>query len=103
MPQNKAHLHRLKLDPEEAMTLFSLLDMDQSDSVEIEEFVDGCRKLGRESRVFDLITMQYEIKFLLANFIGFADFMEYHVFRGRLSKTEQPVLPDCETDKNASS
>merc|ERR1719321_1562251 len=59
-----AYFNAMKLDVSDARTLFSLLDYDNSEEVEIKEFLAGCYKLQGESRSLDLKIMQYEVRFL---------------------------------------
>jgi len=45
----------------DAASLFKLLDVDRSGSVEIMEFIEGCQKLKGESRTLDMHLMRYEL------------------------------------------
>uniref|UniRef100_A0A7S0B6Y0 EF-hand domain-containing protein n=1 Tax=Pyrodinium bahamense TaxID=73915 RepID=A0A7S0B6Y0_9DINO len=71
-----AYFNALKLDVNDAHTLFMLLDYDQSGEISIEEFVAGCHKLKGESRSLDIAIIQYEVLWLKEAFLGFADFAE---------------------------
>jgi hypothetical protein len=59
-----AYFNSMKLDVSDAETLFTLLDHDNSNSVSIEEFIDGCYKLQGQSRALDLKIMRYEIQYI---------------------------------------
>jgi Ca2+-binding EF-hand superfamily protein len=59
-----AYFSAMKLDVSDARMLFSLLDHDHSEEVEIKEFLAGCYKLQGESRSLDMKIMQYEVRFL---------------------------------------
>merc|ERR1719240_530128 len=56
-----AYFNSMKLDVSDATSLFKLLDVDHSGSVEINEFIDGCQKLKGESRTLDMHLMRYEL------------------------------------------
>jgi voltage-gated sodium channel len=57
-----AYFHAMKLDVSDARTLFSLLDYDATDEVDVKEFLQGCYRLQGESRRLDQVFMQYEMK-----------------------------------------
>mmetsp|Transcript_29193 Transcript_29193/g.73272 ORF Transcript_29193/g.73272 Transcript_29193/m.73272 type:complete len:301 (+) Transcript_29193:2220-3122(+) len=50
----KAYFQALELDVSEAHLLFELLDQDDSDAVEIDEFVGGCMRLKGTARSLDV-------------------------------------------------
>merc|ERR1712146_402475 len=56
-----AYFNSLKLDVSDATSLFKLLDVDHSGSVEYSEFIEGCQKLKGESRTLDMHLMRYEL------------------------------------------
>eukprot|EP00404_Azadinium_spinosum_P015207 CAMPEP_0180534546 /NCGR_PEP_ID=MMETSP1036_2-20121128/64239_1 /TAXON_ID=632150 /ORGANISM="Azadinium spinosum, Strain 3D9" /LENGTH=206 /DNA_ID=CAMNT_0022548879 /DNA_START=379 /DNA_END=996 /DNA_ORIENTATION=- len=66
----------LHLDISEVRTLFTLLDLDHSGSIDMDEFLLGCKKLSGESRALDIAVLQLEIKWLMKCLSGFADFVE---------------------------
>jgi hypothetical protein len=57
----QAYFNSMKLDVSDAASLFKLLDVDRSGSVEIMEFIEGCQKLKGESRTLDMHLMRYEL------------------------------------------
>jgi Ca2+-binding EF-hand superfamily protein len=59
-----AYFYAMELDVSDALTLFQLLDHDNSDEVGIDEFLEGCYKLQGESRSLDMKIMQYEVQYL---------------------------------------
>merc|ERR1712084_118725 len=71
-----AYFESLKLDVTDVRILFTLLDYDDDGSVNCDEFLQGCKKLGGESRSLDLAVLAYEVKWILHNFTRFADFVE---------------------------
>merc|ERR1712187_754080 len=63
-----AYFDSMKLDVSDATSLFKLLDVDHSGSVEVMEFIEGCQKLKGTSRTLDLHLMRYELHELAVNF-----------------------------------
>jgi len=53
-PKVKAYFQSLELDVSQAHILFELLDVDGSDQVTIDEFLDGCMRLKGQARSIDL-------------------------------------------------
>lgn len=49
----------LDIDPSEAKGLFTLLDTDGSDEIDLEEFVMGCLRLQGTAKAIDLATLMY--------------------------------------------
>jgi len=69
----RAHLASLGLEVDKAQGLFRLLDMDDSGSIGLEEFVIGCMRLKGGAKSIDLVTLMYENKRLLAQFRALID------------------------------
>merc|ERR1711920_856566 len=63
-----AHLHAMKLDVNDATTLFKLIDNDNSGQINIHEFLVGCYKLQGESRSLDTKIMYLEMRKMQDNF-----------------------------------
>lgn len=59
-PSIRAYLESLDINGEDAWTLFSLLDADGTNEVDIEEFVVGCLKLKGHARVANILKLSYE-------------------------------------------
>jgi len=55
----KAYFQALELDVSQAHTLFELLDTDGSDSVTIDEFLDGCLRLKGGAKALDLSLLSH--------------------------------------------
>jgi hypothetical protein len=55
-------LDSLEIDAEDAWTLFKLLDSDQSNVIDVEEFAMGCLRLKGNARNIDLQRVLYEQK-----------------------------------------
>lgn len=56
------YLAALDLDTSDAATLFTLLDWDDSGSIDINEFCEGCLKLKGEARSFDINCLLYNVR-----------------------------------------
>jgi len=56
------YFEALELNASDTQTLFHLLDRDGSGEVDIDEFCDGCMRLGGNAKSFDINCMWYEIK-----------------------------------------
>lgn len=56
----QSYFEALDINATDTVTLFKLLDHDQSGEVDIDEFCDGCMRLRGMARSFDLHTMRYE-------------------------------------------
>uniref|UniRef100_A0A7S4QXF7 EF-hand domain-containing protein n=1 Tax=Alexandrium monilatum TaxID=311494 RepID=A0A7S4QXF7_9DINO len=82
-----AYFNALKLDVSDARTVFRLLDYDQSNEVNIDEFISGCYRLQGESRSLDMKIMQCEVQFLQESFIAFSQTMQeiHAMLQGRLN------------------
>mmetsp|Transcript_22649 Transcript_22649/g.56522 ORF Transcript_22649/g.56522 Transcript_22649/m.56522 type:complete len:192 (+) Transcript_22649:2-577(+) len=64
----KAYFQALDLDVSQAHVLFDLLDVDGSDSVTIDEFLEGCMRLKGHARSIDLNMLIYMNKKVLDQF-----------------------------------
>merc|ERR1712224_743542 len=52
----------LKIDTEKLVQLFMTLDDDDSGSVSVDEFIDGCMRFQGEAKRIDLHVLGHEIK-----------------------------------------
>merc|ERR1712139_548753 len=68
-----AYFNALQLDVSDARTLFRLLDYDNSNEVNIDEFLIGCYKLQGASRTLDMKIMQYEFENMRQSILGLID------------------------------
>uniref|UniRef100_A0A7S2I971 Calmodulin n=1 Tax=Alexandrium andersonii TaxID=327968 RepID=A0A7S2I971_9DINO len=66
-----AYFNAMKLDVSDARKLFWLIDCDQSEAIEIDEFVVGCYTLQGESRQLDMKMMEWEVQVLRERFATF--------------------------------
>jgi len=58
----RAYFSRLKLDVSDASVLFGMLDADDSGSIEIDEFLQGCLGLHGTARSLDVKIMHHQIR-----------------------------------------
>lgn len=59
-PWVKAYFSGLDIDPSEATVIFTLMDTDGSNSVSIDEFVDGTMKLKGHAKSIDILSMMFD-------------------------------------------
>lgn len=63
-PRAIAYFNAMEVDFSEAKTLFVLLDVDNSGTIDFEEFLEGCEKLKGEAKSIDLAMLHYEVRWL---------------------------------------
>jgi len=68
-----AYFQSMKLDVKNATTIFKLLDSDNSNSISIDEFVDGIWGLLGEASNLDSKIMQFEIKYVKEQIVAIRD------------------------------
>lgn len=61
----KHYLEALDLEVDDAWTLFKLLDREETNTVDVEQFVDGCLRLKGQAKGIDVATMMYESKWVM--------------------------------------
>mmetsp|Transcript_108954 Transcript_108954/g.351773 ORF Transcript_108954/g.351773 Transcript_108954/m.351773 type:complete len:466 (-) Transcript_108954:4-1401(-) len=71
-----AYFAALELDISEARGLFRLLDTDESNMVNIDEFVLGCFRLKGQAKGIDMQTLMYENKKMMEAWLKFMCFCE---------------------------
>merc|ERR1712176_1160689 len=59
-PGMEMYFRAIDLDISEARGLFKLLDLDESDSISVDEFVMGCLRLRGNAKAIDLATLMFE-------------------------------------------
>jgi len=61
-PSMNMYFKAIDLDKEEARDLFRLIDIDESGTIDAEEFVNGCFRLRGPAKAIDLATLMHETK-----------------------------------------
>jgi len=75
-----AFLSSLDLDVSQVRTLFTLLDVDRTGEVDLEEFVTGCLRLKGGAKNLDMAVLKFQVDWILHNLKLLDGFI-----RGRLS------------------
>mmetsp|Transcript_65243 Transcript_65243/g.180970 ORF Transcript_65243/g.180970 Transcript_65243/m.180970 type:complete len:571 (+) Transcript_65243:59-1771(+) len=63
--QVQAYFHSLEITVDDAWNLFRLLDDNESNSIDLEEFVTGCLRLRGSARSIDIHMLMYESKWTM--------------------------------------
>eukprot|EP00747_Dinoflagellata_sp_TGD_P111934 gnl/TRDRNA2_/TRDRNA2_171335_c2_seq1.p2 gnl/TRDRNA2_/TRDRNA2_171335_c2~~gnl/TRDRNA2_/TRDRNA2_171335_c2_seq1.p2 ORF type:complete len:147 (-),score=29.03 gnl/TRDRNA2_/TRDRNA2_171335_c2_seq1:82-522(-) len=74
----KAYLASLDIEPEDAWTLFKLLDHQDNGYIEMHHFVEGCIRLQGHARRIDLAIMMYENKWMIRRMSDFTKYVKTH-------------------------
>lgn len=61
------YIRSIEVDPDEAMALFHLLDLDGSNSIEYEEFVRGCLRLRGSAKAIDVLSLLHGVQAISVN------------------------------------
>jgi len=72
----KAYFSTLELDVSHAKALFLLLDVDETNEVEIDEFVQGCLRLKGGAKSIDVNMLLYENEKLISKLTELGDYVE---------------------------
>jgi len=72
----QAYFQSLQLDVSQAHTLFRLLDVDGSNRVEIDEFVEGCMRMRGQARSIDVHMLLYETEMMIKRNFVFQQLVE---------------------------
>jgi len=72
----RAHFKNLALDITEARALFVLLDVDESDEVPIERFIQGCLRMRGDAKSIDVNMLLYENEKMLCRLTSFTEYAE---------------------------
>lgn len=85
------YLESMDIQPDDARTLFSLLDKDGSGEVSIHEFCQGCLRLKGEAKSFDIQCIIYENQRLLHKWREYMTYLEVG-FPRMLAKTVEKAI-----------
>eukprot|EP00413_Alexandrium_margalefii_P001167 CAMPEP_0204524404 /NCGR_PEP_ID=MMETSP0661-20131031/7360_1 /ASSEMBLY_ACC=CAM_ASM_000606 /TAXON_ID=109239 /ORGANISM="Alexandrium margalefi, Strain AMGDE01CS-322" /LENGTH=227 /DNA_ID=CAMNT_0051530159 /DNA_START=9 /DNA_END=692 /DNA_ORIENTATION=- len=72
----QAQLNMLDLEPVEAQGVFRILNVNDTDEVEIEEFIYGLMRLKGNAKAVDVVTMLYESKRIDRRLLAFMKWTE---------------------------
>jgi len=72
----QAYFQSFELDVTQANTLFRLLDWDQSDDVDIDEFVEGCMRMRGQARSIDVHLLLYQNEKMVHRIQEFMQYVE---------------------------
>eukprot|EP00928_Gymnodinium_smaydae_P039690 TRINITY_DN27052_c3_g2_i1.p1 TRINITY_DN27052_c3_g2~~TRINITY_DN27052_c3_g2_i1.p1 ORF type:complete len:888 (-),score=173.99 TRINITY_DN27052_c3_g2_i1:134-2797(-) len=72
----RAYFQTLEIDVSQAKALFLLLDIDESDEVPINRFVDGCMRMRGSATSIDVNMLLYENEKMLAKIHDFTEYAE---------------------------
>merc|ERR1712232_557083 len=61
-PYMQEYLKAIDVNPDEAETLFKVLDLDGSGHIDYDEFVHGCLRLKGNAKAIDFFTLQHDQK-----------------------------------------
>jgi Ca2+-binding EF-hand superfamily protein len=64
--------HTLELDVSDAWSLFKLLDLDNSNNVDLDEFIIGCTRLKGNAKSIDMAQVMYDCRWLMKRFAAFS-------------------------------
>merc|ERR1719456_593943 len=72
----RAYFASLELDISEARALFVLLDVEETDEVPIEKFINGCLRMRGDAKSIDVNMILYENEKMLCKLTSFTDYAE---------------------------
>jgi len=72
----RAYFASLQLDIAEARALFVLLDVEETDEVPIEKFINGCLRMRGDAKSIDVNMILYENEKMLCKLTSFTDYAE---------------------------
>merc|ERR1719191_1134375 len=86
-----AFLKSFDLDVSQVRTLFTLLDVDRTGEVDLDEFVSGCMRLKGGAKSLDMAILKYQVEWIMHNFMLWDkkfDFALRTAAEGRLSQRD---------------
>eukprot|EP00928_Gymnodinium_smaydae_P005223 TRINITY_DN11794_c0_g2_i1.p1 TRINITY_DN11794_c0_g2~~TRINITY_DN11794_c0_g2_i1.p1 ORF type:complete len:118 (+),score=20.56 TRINITY_DN11794_c0_g2_i1:191-544(+) len=89
------YLEALEISAFDARSMFKLLDRDNSNAIDIEEFCDGCIRLKGEAKSFDVNCLMYENQRVILSIMTVLEQLEGHMHEvhERLGTINDCVMP----------
>jgi len=75
-PRVRAYFSGLQIDPDDTSILFTLLDTDGSNSVDVEEFIAGTMRLKGAAKSIDMMAMMFDQTHFMMKFNKLCSFFE---------------------------
>merc|ERR1712217_328483 len=92
------HLRILGLSASEAQGLFTLIDIEETHQVSIDELVLGMMRMKSGSKGLDLATLMYENKKIMVKLTAFMNFMEDFALGEHDGQSMEGYIGDAEMD-----
>merc|ERR1712032_262363 len=89
-PQMQDYFKAIDVDPCEAKGVFKLLDLDDSGSIDAEEFISGCVRLRGPAKALELAVLQHELQRMSTCFQAHAQYVEARL--AGVESCDNPVL-----------
>jgi len=84
-PKLTAFLASFELDVSQVRTLFTLLDVDRTGEVDLEEFVSGCLRLKGGAKSLDMAILKYQVEWIMYNVTSWEGKFETQIERALCS------------------
>merc|ERR1712061_173008 len=78
----QAYLKTLEIDVSQVRTLFTLLDVDRTGEVDIDEFVGGCLRLRGGATSMDLAVLKYQVEWIVKKMQSLHKSFEHMAYDG---------------------
>eukprot|EP00927_Polykrikos_kofoidii_P049521 TRINITY_DN43572_c0_g1_i1.p1 TRINITY_DN43572_c0_g1~~TRINITY_DN43572_c0_g1_i1.p1 ORF type:complete len:601 (+),score=84.71 TRINITY_DN43572_c0_g1_i1:187-1989(+) len=75
-PWVRAYFSGLNMEPYEAISMFTLLDLDESGEVGVDEFIHGCLRLKGNARSIDIFSLMYDNAKFIKQFTAFSSMLQ---------------------------
>mmetsp|Transcript_25899 Transcript_25899/g.34989 ORF Transcript_25899/g.34989 Transcript_25899/m.34989 type:complete len:216 (+) Transcript_25899:3-650(+) len=98
--QVKAYFDGLDLTTDDAWNLFKLLDSNESNSIDLEEFVAGCLRLRGRARSIDIHMLLYESRWIMKRVDAVVEVLR--AFMCRRSQTDFSMMAEDEQPEASS-
>merc|ERR1712032_324624 len=89
-PQMQNYFKAIDVDPSEAKGVFELLDIDDSGTIDVQEFISGCVRLRGPAKALELAVLQHELHRMSTCFQAHAQYVEARL--AGVESCDNPVL-----------